>query len=691
MKSENIYSEKELNINNDQNMGSMNEIGRVEIISPVNLYDEFNSSCNDIDIEEELEKLNIKEIFTINDETINNNSTRFNNQIFLKQFLNKDVFQIKDIKTGNITQIKNIIKEVSNNNGIINEEERGEAIDFDRIEELLVKKEDKYVLIDEASIISSKRNSFNIIPLKRGSESSISYTGSIENNKLDIDKNNPQISSARPNYRRNYSENNFSFNAERYIENLNDISDDDIRLIGTSNHVKQTSQLSLSQRKNELGLKIETNYNKMSGKNKKNNRLSDDFAPPSEKKNKYKDFKSATIKGNTITHDVKQPYSSRDNYLENEERYFVSLNDLEGSNEKRRSKLEKQGSGYFLTNIVEYSNSEKVVGTFLFLRFFVPAITSPENFGLTKNKISINERKSLIICGKVLTALCNNVNFGGKEKYMEYLNPFLQVHREETKEFLQWAMQFDENENNVINPVSANFIADGMEVNMIPLKPKKKDYEYDTIKSKKDKYDSEYSSENSSYSSLNMLEPNTPSGKTTYEEKNKHNKNEALFSPKKKNHTSNIGGYYEDGSHFSSMPILSLDSNSSMEQLASKEKISKSKEALSNSKGSVFHNKNLKIGSMRVKHVVTDMDSTRSNIKNINPTEIKKDYDNEIKDIINFLSKNVHLLEKEIESKTNVLPLDECEGVYSGFLELKQLIFLSEDNNGMKSWFKKIF
>lgn len=213
----------------------------------------------------------------------------------------------------------------------------------------------------------------------------------------------------------------------------------------------------------------------------------------------------------------------------------------------------------------------------------------------------------------------------------------------------------------MINPVSANFIADGMEVNMIPLKPKKKDYEYDTIKSKKDKYDSEYSSENSSYSSLNMLEPNTPSGKTTYEEKNKHIKNEALFSPKKKNHTSNIGGYYEDGSHFSSMPILSLDSNSSMEQLASKEKISKSKEALSNSKGSVFHNKNLKIGSMRVKHVVTDMDSTRSNIKNINPTEIKKDYDNEIKDIINFLSKNVHLLEKEIESKTNVLPLDECE------------------------------
>jgi len=50
----------------------------------------------------------------------------------------------------------------------------------------------------------------------------------------------------------------------------------------------------------------------------------------------------------------------------------------------------------------------------------------------------------LIICGKVLTALCNNVNFGGKEKYMEYLNPFLQVHREEAREFLQWAMSFDE-------------------------------------------------------------------------------------------------------------------------------------------------------------------------------------------------------------------------------------------------------
>jgi len=107
------------------------------------------------------------------------------------------------------------------------------------------------------------------------------------------------------------------------------------------------------------------------------------------------------------------------------------------------------------------------------------------------------------------------------------------------------------------------------------------------------------------------------------------------------------------------MPILNNDSiSSSFGHLSPKEKTAKSKDYIVGSKGSIFHKQNLKVGSMRIKRVSTDFDSSKNSI---NPTEIKKDYEAEVKDIMNFLSKNIHLLEKEIESKTNIMPKEECE------------------------------
>jgi len=119
---------------------------------------------------------------------------------------------------------------------------------------------------------------------------------------------------------------------------------------------------------------------------------------------------------------------------------------------------------------------------------------------------------------------------------------------------------------------------------------------------------------------------------------------------------------YDDGSHFNSMPILTIESNSSsMEQISNKDKGYKSKENISNSKSSVFHKRqNLKLGSVRVKNNITDQ-AKNNNMRSINPTEIKKDYETEVRDVITFLTKNIHLLEKEIESKTSVLPPNECE------------------------------
>jgi len=386
-------------------------------------------------------------------------------------------------------------------------------------------------------------------------------------------------------------------------------------------------------------------------------------------------------KSNSFLHSPKKenPKLSETNEDEEveEERYFVSLNDVDDKDSKsdRRKKMEKQGSRFF-EKTIEYTNSEKVVGTFLFLIFFVPAITSPESIGLTSKKISTSDRKSLIVCGKVLTSLCNNVNFGGKEKYMEYLNPFLQVHREETRDFLQWAISYKDDQLPIIN---VNINDNGLTSPKIttPIN------DLDTMVFNK-KYGSEYSSENSSYASLIIPEPNSPSGRYIFDNKNK-NKNDGYISPGiNKANPCRLGSFSEEGSCFNSLPILTADSNSSIDKLSVREK------NLLGSKGSMNSNKpNHKNG---LSQFVPLKDAEPSNsVRNINTTDLKKDYDAEIKEIVSFLSKNIHLLEKEIDEKTQSIPEEELEGVYSGFIELKQLIFLSEDNNTMKTWFKKIF
>ncbi|KAI9101162.1 hypothetical protein DFS34DRAFT_613351 [Phlyctochytrium arcticum] len=85
------------------------------------------------------------------------------------------------------------------------------------------------------------------------------------------------------------------------------------------------------------------------------------------------------------------------------------------------------------------SIAEKIVGSFLFLRFFVPAITAPETYGLVEGKVSPASRRGLVLCGKVLTAMCNDVDFGNKEQYLMALNPFLRENREKIKDFLIFA------------------------------------------------------------------------------------------------------------------------------------------------------------------------------------------------------------------------------------------------------------
>jgi hypothetical protein len=51
-------------------------------------------------------------------------------------------------------------------------------------------------------------------------------------------------------------------------------------------------------------------------------------------------------------------------------------------------------------------------------------------------KITPSVRRGLILCGKMLTALCNDTEFGYKETSLIPSNSFLEKYRSQMKEFL---------------------------------------------------------------------------------------------------------------------------------------------------------------------------------------------------------------------------------------------------------------
>lgn len=88
--------------------------------------------------------------------------------------------------------------------------------------------------------------------------------------------------------------------------------------------------------------------------------------------------------------------------------------------------------------------SEKIIGSFLFLRFIVPGITSPDLNGIMMEKITPAVRRGLILCGKMMTALCNDTEFGYKETSLMPCNPFLEKYRYMMKDFLSKSAQMVE-------------------------------------------------------------------------------------------------------------------------------------------------------------------------------------------------------------------------------------------------------
>jgi neurofibromin 1 len=74
------------------------------------------------------------------------------------------------------------------------------------------------------------------------------------------------------------------------------------------------------------------------------------------------------------------------------------------------------------------------IGSFIFLRFFCPAIVSPEGIDLDIPSESREIRRALLLITKVIQNLANNVKF--KEPHMQILNSFLAENIKQVTRFL---------------------------------------------------------------------------------------------------------------------------------------------------------------------------------------------------------------------------------------------------------------
>jgi neurofibromin 1 len=75
------------------------------------------------------------------------------------------------------------------------------------------------------------------------------------------------------------------------------------------------------------------------------------------------------------------------------------------------------------------------VGSFIFLRFFCPAIVSPDTVDLDVPS-DAQVRRALLLVTKVIQNIVNGVGFGVKEPHMKVLNGFLEKNKAVVMAFL---------------------------------------------------------------------------------------------------------------------------------------------------------------------------------------------------------------------------------------------------------------
>ena len=76
------------------------------------------------------------------------------------------------------------------------------------------------------------------------------------------------------------------------------------------------------------------------------------------------------------------------------------------------------------------------------------ALTSPDAMQIITDKISVKARRGLVLCGKLLTAVCNDIDFGLKDNSLIAFNEYLIEFRLKMRQFIVDSIQFGK--NNVI-------------------------------------------------------------------------------------------------------------------------------------------------------------------------------------------------------------------------------------------------
>ncbi|XP_058809845.1 ras GTPase-activating protein 1 isoform X2 [Phymastichus coffea] len=93
----------------------------------------------------------------------------------------------------------------------------------------------------------------------------------------------------------------------------------------------------------------------------------------------------------------------------------------------------------------------RVVSGFIFLRLLCPAILNPKSFNLIAESPSLAATRSLVMVAKCLQNLANLVEFGGKEPYMEVVNPFILKNKERMVVFLDQLSNISEKSDSDIS------------------------------------------------------------------------------------------------------------------------------------------------------------------------------------------------------------------------------------------------
>eukprot|EP01129_Flabellula_baltica_P011116 TRINITY_DN4798_c0_g1_i1.p1 TRINITY_DN4798_c0_g1~~TRINITY_DN4798_c0_g1_i1.p1 ORF type:complete len:1067 (-),score=204.55 TRINITY_DN4798_c0_g1_i1:38-3238(-) len=105
-----------------------------------------------------------------------------------------------------------------------------------------------------------------------------------------------------------------------------------------------------------------------------------------------------------------------------------------------------------------------MIGAFLFLRYFNPAICFPDSINgiLSKTKISHGTRRNLVLLTKILQNVSNGQDFKKKEFYMQPFNGFVRSRQELLNRYFQDVTNFQVNllsiHDNLINEVSVHDI-----------------------------------------------------------------------------------------------------------------------------------------------------------------------------------------------------------------------------------------